>query len=490
MFLILKDSVIYLIAIGGSRLLFFIYKIIIARMLGPRDYGLWNMLALILIYGGFLHLGLCFALVKEVSFYRGKEKWSEIIEIRNTVFTSIMIFSTIAGIIIFILSIFLNKSENCLFVVFCIIAFVLILQQMKNYFLYYFIAEKNFKAVSALILSSVFLIGSITVILVTNLGFIGLPLGMTLGNLLVLFYIFYKYKPAFQFQLNIKRFFSLIKIGFPIMLVVIAYTLFLTIDRVLIFKYLGKENLGYYSIVFALSGLLILFPMSIGVIIFPRLSEKYGAAGETKGLKEFIYTPTVMLAYFMAALSGLIYLFLPSAVKIIVPQYIPGINAGRIALAGAMFLSASVLAQKFLIVINRQTQTLFIALSAIALKLVLIYIFINRHMGINGVALAGNIIYFGYSIFIIIFAFYYCKVSPLESMKYLIKIYLPFIYLLLIFVIFNYFKQASILNTGNEIMYISITCILFTIFVVMPFGYFINKNLRIYLNLNIFQDKK
>ena len=367
----------------------------------------------------------------------------------------------------------------------------MILQQIKNYFLYYFIAEKNFKAVSELIFCLTFFIGSTTVILVTKLRFIGLPLGITLGYLLALFYIFNKYKPIFEFRINyinIKRFFSLIKIGFPIMLVVIAYTLFLTIDRVLIFKYIGKENLGYYSIVFALSGFLILFPVSFGIIIFPRLSEKYGAVGEAKGLKEFIYMPTVMLAYFMAALSGLIYLFLPTAVKIIIPQYIPGINAGRIALAGIMFLSASIFAQKFLIVINRQIQTLFIILSAIALKLVLIYIFINRHMGINGVALAGNIIYFGYSIFIIIFASYYCKISLLESMDYLIKIYLPFIYLLLILLISNYFKQASILNIGNEIMHISITFILFTIFVVVPFGYVIKKKLCSFLNLNIYKD--
>lgn len=109
-------------------------------------------------------------------------------------------------------------------------------------------------------------------------------------------------------------------------------------------------------------------------------------------------------------------------------------------------------------------------------------------MGINGVALAGNIIYFGYSIFIIIFASYYCKISLLESMDYLIKIYLPFIYLLLILLISNYFKQASILNIGNEIMHISITFILFTIFVVVPFGYVIKKKLCSFLNLNIYKD--
>jgi O-antigen/teichoic acid export membrane protein len=264
MFLAFKDPVIYLIAIFGSRSAAFLCRIIIARILGPRDYGLWNILVLILIYGNFLHLGLLFALVKEISFCRGKEKWREVDEIRNTVFTSIIIISIIASIIIVISSIFFGKHGSYMFVIFCLIGFILILGQIKNYFLCYFIAENNFKAVSASILSLAFVLGSLTTILVIKFRFIGLPLGMALGYPLVLFYIFKKYRPSFGLSINIKRLFSLIKTGFPIMLVVIAYTFFLTIDRVLIFKYIGKENLGFYSIVLFLNSLLILFPISLG----------------------------------------------------------------------------------------------------------------------------------------------------------------------------------------------------------------------------------
>lgn len=249
-------------------------------------------------------------------------------------------------------------------------------------------------------------------------------------------------------------------------------------------------DLGYYGIASALTGIMILFSASLGILIFPRLSEKFGAEGEAKNLKESIYMPTIMLSYFMPILLGIIYLLLPTAVKIFIPQYLPGVNAGKIALIGIMFFSISVFAQKFLIAINRQVHLLFIVLSALVFKMVLIYIFINRQMGINGVAIAANIVYFTYSTFIIIFSAYHYKDSFLGSMRYLIKIYFPFAYLLLILFSFSFFKQIPILNSGNEIIHISISFILLTIFVVVPFVYIVKKNLFTYLNLKVYQDKK
>lgn len=486
---IAKDSILYLMSIYSSRLIFFICKIFIARILGPRDYGLWSALSLILLYGNFLDLGLVYALAKEVPFYRGKGQTQEINVIRSTVFASITLISTIIGIVILIsYSICFGKSSNNLYLVISLLSLVLILQQVKNYFLSYFVAEKNFRAVSLLIICLAFLNAILTVSLVIKFHLFGLPLGLGFGYSLVLLYIFYKYRPTFKFYIDIKKLFTLFKIGFPIMLIAINYTIFFTIDRVLIFKYLGKENLGYYGIASALNGLLILFPASLGVMIFPRLSEKFGAEGEAKNLKESIYMPTIILSYFMPILLGIIYLLLPTAVKIFIPQYLPGVNAGKIALIGIMFFSISVFAQKFLIAINRQVHLLFIVLSALVFKMVLIYIFINRQMGINGAAIAANIVYFVYSISVMIFTFYYCKSNLLESIKYLVKIYLPYVYLLLLLFITYYFKYK--LTPYSETTRFHTNCLILIIFIFIPFGLVTYKNLRAYLNLNIFQDKK
>lgn len=480
MFLILKDSIYYLIAIYGSSIFSFIYKIIIAKILGPGNYGFWSILVLILIYGNFLHLGLLYALVKEIPFYKGKEKLHDIEEIKNTVFSTVIGISILAGIMISISSIFFAKYGNNIFAILPLIALILILQQIKNLFLNYFIAEKNFKATSELIIYSTFLNGILAIILTAKFSLIGLPLGLVLGYPLVLMYILKKYKPIFKFQIHTKRLLSLIKIGFPIMILMLAYYFYLTVDRILIFKYLGRENIGYYSIAFGIMNFLTLLPFSLGIIIFPRLSEKFGAVGEVKNLKQFIFIPIILMAYVMSIVLGLIYLLLPTIVGILIPQYIPGINAGRIALMGIMFFSIIILVQKFLVVINRQIHSLFIVLLTLVLKIVLIYIFIYKHMGIDGVATAANLTYLFHSIFIVMYASYLWKDSFLESIKYLIKIFLPLLYLLLILLCFNYFKQHPLLNIDNKIILISTNCTILIIFVIMPFGYIIKRNLSAY----------
>ncbi len=91
-------------------------------------------------------------------------------------------------------------------------------------------------------------------------------------------------------------------------------------------------------------------------------------------------------------------------------------------------------------------------------------------MGINGVAMAMNIVFFAYSTFIIIFVAHHYKNSFLDSMRYLIKIYIPFFYLLLVLLGFIYFKHININRINDNITQV---LIMQMILVVVPFGYIV-----------------
>lgn len=67
-----KEAVFYLASRYSAGLFRLISKIIIARILGPKELGLWSFLAIFLIYGDLLHFGLVYALVKEGAFYKGR----------------------------------------------------------------------------------------------------------------------------------------------------------------------------------------------------------------------------------------------------------------------------------------------------------------------------------------------------------------------------------------------------------------------------------
>lgn len=474
--ILFNDPVIYLIAVYFNSLSSFVYKIIIARILGPAEYGLWNMLSLVLLYGSFLDLGSAFALVKEISFYAGRRDQGQIEEIRNTTFFSVILITGVVSAIALILFLVFNKFNTKLLIIFSIMAFILILNEAKSVILCNFLAEKKFKLLSGIIIFSSFF-GILTIILIIKFGLIGLPLGIFARNILLLSYLFKKYGSLFRFQINIKRFLSLVKIGFPIMLFFITFYLFLTIDGVLIFKYMGKVAAGYYGIASALTGFIILLPASLGVFIFPYISERLGAIDEIKSIKAFIYKRTIILAYFVAILLGLIYITLPAAVRMLVPQFAPGIAAARIILIGIFFVSVSIFAQKFLVAINQQLICFLIALLSLFLKALLVYFVIHKNLGIESVATAANIANFVYSISILAYASYRFKETFLESAKYLTRIYFPFVYLLLILFCFGTLKQFSISNSLSKIMLLSIYSLLSAVFIAIPVGYVKKKNL-------------
>lgn len=112
--------------------------------------------------------------------------------------------------------------------------------------------------------------------------------------------------------------------------------------------------------------------------------------------------------------------------------------------------------------INQQAKCLFVVLSAGAVKIGLIYLFLSRGAGIAGVAIAGNISYFIYSLLIIIIAEKYYKRKLSESLSHLFRIYLPFVYVLLI---------LTIINNSGLLLNLSILVLL----VAAPFAYIIKR---------------
>lgn len=257
---------------------------------------------------------------------------------KDTVFTSLILITVIGSLAVFIfLFVFSPGLRLSSLAVPALIALILVLQQFENYFYYYFISENKFHVVSELLIFLASAAAILAVFLTVKLRLVGLLLGIGLGYLLVLPLMFYKYKPRIEFDIRMKGFFNLFKIGLSIMVIIMAYNIFLTIDRILIFRYLGQEDLGYYSIVTMLNASLVLFPASIGIMVFPFLSSQYGALKDMRRLVDFVDKPTIGTAYFMPVLAGLLYLLLSPFVVKFMPQYAPGIKAGQVALIGMVF---------------------------------------------------------------------------------------------------------------------------------------------------------
>jgi O-antigen/teichoic acid export membrane protein len=469
-----KSAIFYMASFYIVIVVESIRSTIIARILGPRACGWLAILFLIPSYGSYLYLGLLPALVREVSFLKGQGKPEEVQKIKNIIFSLLIIISSIAGPALLIFSaFFMPYKEDDLLAVSCLMVFVLIFNQFLGFLVNNFIAEKKFVTVGLLRIANAIVISCITIFLVAKLNIIGVPLGIASGSFIMCLFIHKKFKFKFEFKIETQRFLSIVKVGFPLMLIlVIQGTYLFTVDRIMILEFLGTEYVGYYC----LTTILYIFPFySFSKIMFPRLAEKYGEIGNDKKLEPFIYFPIIATAYIMAVIFSIIHVILPLGVKSFLPKFIPGITCMRLSIIGLMCLSMSIVSQRMLIATNRHRHCLYFLLCALVAKMALLYFFLRQGMGINGVATANNIIYSIYSICIMIYMLNSYKNNYLQIGRSLVAIYTPFCYALLILGLL-YYKDIFAAN-------IFIKLSVFIIFLIIPLGLMSKKKFAQFMEL-------
>ena len=65
---------------------------------------------------------------------------------------------------------------------------------------------------------------------------------------------------------------SLLKFGVPIMLIGFSWTLFTTVDRIMISMFYNSEALGYYGIALMMFQVLMMAPQVFSQVMYPKIS--------------------------------------------------------------------------------------------------------------------------------------------------------------------------------------------------------------------------
>ncbi len=382
------------IAFQGSV---FLVSLVVAKLLGPKVYGLWNVLALILIYGGYLHLGSLNAMNRDVPLYRGKGDRIRVIQIRHVTFGIMVISSLIAALLLLCISEYL-VSDHLLKTSLKLMAGLLIIRRFYVYLQIYLMSNKSFGRVSLQQFAYAALFPIITVFLAKEYGINGFILGKIVSifliSLLMVKLISFDFRIRFDLQESIR----LIKIGFPMMGVSLLYGLLTTVDRWVILKFLGQLQLGYYSLPIMIFGILSLLPRVISQQIYPRMAEKYGETSNQRSLKELIFKQIKMAIAVTVPLLIMVYFLFPPFVERFLDAYIPGIPTLKIILIGLLFLPLSGGLNNFLNTVDKQIYCLVVLGLSIIINLVLSISFVKMGMGIEGVAIATSLTYCLYSL--------------------------------------------------------------------------------------------
>ncbi|MBI4398684.1 MAG: oligosaccharide flippase family protein [Candidatus Omnitrophica bacterium] len=394
---IIKDVSLYAFATYLTQALDIVISILMKRFLGPAASGIWAGLQVILMYARHVNLGTADAAYREIPYLRGKEEFQKAEEIKNAVFWFSFINALVLALGIACYA-FWNRAHLSapIFWGLLTVAGLIVLQRIYNYLVVLLRAVRNFTLASkVMIFSSA--AGLLPLLFLTwkfkIYGYFAATLLIFIFNIL---FILSHQKFRFPWTLSWSRLKPLITFGFSMMLLGIADTVFRSMDRIVISKFLGFEQLGFYTLAIMAANYLVSFPNMLHVVLFPHFQEKYSKRDKAEDLRGYVFQSTLALAYLFPFILGACWIFSELLVAWVLPQFRAGILPLKILVVGIFFLCLN---QQFSILLITLKKHIILIPVTICLTLIAVissYTAIQHGYGLPGVAWVMAVNYFVY----------------------------------------------------------------------------------------------
>ena len=371
------------------------------------------------------------------------------------------------------------------------ISFFSLLFNLIQYYLSIFQASKKFWIVSYYNIIYAFLALFLKIGLTYFFGLYGLLTSMLIINSLILIYFLRKDKMSFLFKW--KELFTLIKFGFPLIILQFVTRSIFSIDKLVIAKFFTFEELGFYTIAIMAHSFLYSAPGKFVTVISPFFFEKVGKDKSHMKSLNYLIKTTSILAFFFAFLIGIFIIIYPLLVNFILPRFSPGINAAKIIIFATFFLGIVGMSTNVILALEKQKIWLLISVIVLITSIVLNFIFIKLGLGIEGVAFASLISLLIYTSSIIIYVLRLFEKSTNYIFKFLTYCYFPIIYTFICIKILSFVTNnfTNSFNQADIAGFISTSTITLAFFILyLPLFYLINKKTNIIsLIINLLKKK-
>ena len=395
---IAKDTVFYTISQFFSQGIGVITSIIIRNALGPLYMGIWSALKVILDYAQYTGLGITSAVYCEIPYLRGAGKYTEIEEIKNVSFSFNLIVSLVVGGILFLCPFFLgNKYPHYVLTGLRVLAIIVILTFFNNLMISILRADKKFITISKTLMLNAILTIVFAAFVVSKYRLYGMYLTIPAVLFIASVFMMASEKMTFRIYFNRAHLSRLMKIGIPLFLSGIFYTIYITVDKIMVIKMLGARELGYYSLAILMTGVIESFPRLFNIVLFPRVQEKYGEDQSYETVIKYVDKPTKLVFFAGIIFLGHIYFMISGLVPVLMPKYVPGIVSAKIVLCGFLMFVLSMSSENFILTVRKQVYQIPMLLAATIVSFLINFYFIKCGFGIMGVALGtslGYILYF------------------------------------------------------------------------------------------------
>ncbi len=392
---LIKDTLWYTASVYVAQFFGMFSGFATRKFLEPTEMGVWVILQTMLSYGLFAELGILTAMYCRVPVYEGLKDKNKVKETYNAAFTFVFC-AAIFAMVIFTLIGFIKPLGHATRIGMFAAGGMVLLTLVYNFYISLLWSWHRFKLLGWTIILNAVLTVFFVFLWVKPWRLSGLYLSalITTAFSIVCIWVNLKVTPKLFFDRRV--IFDLLRFGAPIFAAGMIYTIFLSIDRVMIAKLISTEALGLYSIATVVFSFSSTAPKMFSIVLFPRMQEEYASSGSVDRIVSMVIKPDLIIAFLSPVVLGLAYFLIPIMVRKILMKYTAGILAAQILLLGSFFLSLVYNVQNFLITVNKRTHSIPFLILAIGAGLSLIYVFIKRGMGIEGVALAMSFTFFTY----------------------------------------------------------------------------------------------
>jgi O-antigen/teichoic acid export membrane protein len=189
--------------------------------------------------------------------------------------------------------------------------------------------------------------------------------------------------------------FDLVQVGFPMFVfTAISQVVMRNLDRLIILRYLGTQDLGFYSLSGMALSFLLYIPDSVTYVLYPRLLRTFGESGrDPASIRPAVERALQVTSVLVPFLSGIAFLLARPMVGLVLPKFLPGVGAVRLLCFGAVALAFTNLAAIVLTTIGRQLMLMPTAIFGVLMYAFLDFAAVKLGFGITGVATATLVAY-------------------------------------------------------------------------------------------------
>lgn len=412
----------------------FLQSFFVLRFLEPSAYGIWAGLTIILIYSTYVHLGLEYGLGVRLPYHLGQDNVRRARQIEDSVYLVWMAASLVVAAGLLCYALLWDQPSDLIRLGLVVIAALIPLgQQVLFLSRWQTSVPVDFSLGSVLSAAQ----GLLSLVVIVPLAYWFGVSGVMIGTLVVAAVMCAAWTARTRFRLRWQfsrdALWEILRIGFPILLVVLGGVLIRTVDRLLIVAHLGAEQLGYYAVTGLGGAFLYSLLSQAGSAIAPHISREIGRAEDSApALRKFLLKPTLIFACLAAGIIAALVFTVPPLVELLLPQYVPGLAAFYLFVPGFFFLGVILTANNILNVVligrRRQRLVVYIQLIAVVVEVVCGLALIRVGWGIAGVALGSTLAYASYGLPILYFASKYVIPEAATRIRFLGTVLLLFVY--------------------------------------------------------------